>query len=77
LTLAPLRALGIVGLSLYLVHPFIKNILQGICVSFFGFKLINFSLFLATLFCSYLLAAYTFAHIERPGFLEKSNNNVK
>jgi peptidoglycan/LPS O-acetylase OafA/YrhL len=75
LTLAPLRALGIVGLSLYLVHPLIKNILQGISVSFFGFKLMNFPLFLATLFCSYLLAAYTYAHIEQPGFLCKPKNN--
>jgi peptidoglycan/LPS O-acetylase OafA/YrhL len=77
LTLAPLRALGIVGLSLYLVHPLIKNILQGISVFFFDFKLINFPLFQATLFCSYLLAAYTYTHIEQPGFLEKSTNNVK
>jgi peptidoglycan/LPS O-acetylase OafA/YrhL len=75
LTLAPLRALGIVGLSLYLVHPLIKNILQGVFVSFFNFKLINLPLFVATLACSYLLAAYTYSHIEQPGFLEKSKNS--
>jgi peptidoglycan/LPS O-acetylase OafA/YrhL len=77
LTLAPLRALGIVGLSLYLVHPLIKNILQGASVFFFNFKLINFPLFLATLACSYLLAAYTYSHIEQPGFLQKSTDNLK
>ncbi len=72
LTLAPLRELGTVGLSLYLVHPVVKNLLERFCLTYFDYKLKNFSLFLATLGCSYILARYTFTHIEHPGFLEKS-----
>ncbi len=75
LTLAPLRELGTVGLSLYLVHPMVKNLIDGFCNMYFGYKLKNFSLFLATLGCSYLLARYTFKHIEQPGFLEKGAIN--
>ena len=70
LTLAPLRELGRVGLSLYLVHPMVKNMIDGFCSMYFGYKLRNFALFLATLTCSYILARYTFSHIEQPGFLE-------
>jgi peptidoglycan/LPS O-acetylase OafA/YrhL len=75
LTLAPLRELGTVGLSLYLVHPMVKNLIDGFSSMYFGYKLKNFPLFLATLGCSYLLARYTFKHIEQPGFLEKSSKN--
>lgn len=75
LTLVPLRELGTVGLSLYLVHPMVKNLIDGFCNMYFGYKLKNFSLFLATLGCSYLLARYTFKHIEQPGFLEKGAIN--
>lgn len=72
LTLAPLRELGTVGLSLYLVHPIVKNLIDGFSTMYFGHKLKNIPLFLATLLCSYILARYTFSHIEQPGFLEKS-----
>jgi peptidoglycan/LPS O-acetylase OafA/YrhL len=71
LTLAPLRELGVVGLSLYLVHPLVKKIVDGFSTLYFDYKLKNFSLFLATLVCSYALARYTYIHIERPGFQEK------
>jgi peptidoglycan/LPS O-acetylase OafA/YrhL len=75
LTLAPLRELGTVGLSLYLVHPMVKNLIDSFCSMYFGYKLKNFSLLLATLGCSYLLSRYTFKHIEQPGFLEKAAKN--
>jgi len=74
LTLAPLRELGTVALSLYLVHPLVKNAIDGILVSYFGGKLTNIPLFLATLGSSYILARYTFAHIEQPGFMGKKTN---
>lgn len=74
LTLAPLRELGIVGLSLYLVHPLVKKILDGFFILYFDYKLKNLPLFLATLAGSYLLARYTYNHIERPGFQEKQKS---
>jgi peptidoglycan/LPS O-acetylase OafA/YrhL len=73
LTLAPLRELGKVGLSLYLVHPLVKSIIDTFCTMYLGGKMKNLALFLATLALSYLVARYTFGHIEQPGFLERSH----
>ena len=72
LCLAPFRELGRVGLSLYLVHPLVKNLIDDVCISFLGNKAKNSVLFFLTLVLSYILAKYTFTHIERPGFFEKS-----
>ncbi len=66
LTLAALRELGRVGLSLYLVHPVVKGLVDMVTMSYFGGKLRNLPLFLTTLGLSYLLARYTFRHIEQP-----------
>ncbi len=71
LSTTPLRELGKVGLSLYLVHPSIKILVEGFANTYFGYQMKNFPLFLATLVCSYILARYTFSHIEQPGFFEK------
>ena len=72
LTMAALRELGKVGLSLYLLHPMVKSLIDNFCSMYFGYKLTNFSLLLATLGCTYILARYTFKHIEQPGFQEKT-----
>ncbi len=69
LTLAALRELGRVGLSLYLVHPLVKGLVDMVALSYFGGRLRNLPLFLATLGLSYLLARYTFRHIEQPALL--------
>lgn len=72
LIFAPLRELGKVGLSLYLVHPLVKNIIDTFSIMYLGGKVKNLPLFLATLALSYLLARYTYRYIEEPGFLERS-----
>ncbi len=71
LRFSPMRELGKVGLSLYLVHPAIKSLVESFAITFYGYKMTALPLFLATLVCSYILARYTFGHIEQPGFLEK------
>lgn len=71
LVLAPWRELGKIGLSLYLVHPLVKNLIDTASTMYLGGKLRNFPLFLATLTLSYFLARYTFNHIEQPGFRER------
>ena len=75
LVLAPLRELGKVGLSLYLVHPLVKNLIDTASIMYLGGKMKNLLLFLATLALSYILARYTFNHIEQPGFLERSRHH--
>ena len=72
LTMAPLRELGTVGLSLYLLHPMVKSLIESFLSMYFDYKLSNFPLLLATLGCTYILARYTFKHIEQPGFQEKT-----
>ena len=64
----PLRAIGTVGFSLYLVHPLVMKIVQNISILFFDQKLMNFSLFMATLVASYFLARFTYIYIEKPIF---------
>ena len=73
LTLVPFRELGAVGLSLYLVHPIIKNLIDNFCIMIVGYKIKNAPLFLATLLCSYIIAKGTFTSIEQPCFLEKTS----
>jgi peptidoglycan/LPS O-acetylase OafA/YrhL len=70
------KELGKVGLSLYLVHPLVKSVIDNFSTMYLGGKMKNLPLFLATLALSYLLAHYTFRHIEQPGFLERSHRDA-
>ena len=72
LSLGPFRELGRVGLSLYLVHPLVKNVIEEVSIIYFGYKIRNLALFVITLGCSYILARYTFTHIEQPAFQDKT-----
>ncbi len=62
-----LRSLGIVSLSLYLVHPLMKIIAQDFFLTYFDFKLTGFPLFLSTISISYFVSYYTYNWIESPG----------
>ena len=69
LTFAPLRALGLIGLSVYLVHPLIKIIASDFALTYFNYPLVSFGLFLATLCGSTILGVLTYTFIEKPGLL--------
>jgi peptidoglycan/LPS O-acetylase OafA/YrhL len=62
----PLRALGIVGLSLYLLHPLVANMLTEAAATYAGVALQGGMRFAATLPATYLLACWTYGAIERP-----------
>lgn len=68
LTLQPLREIGLVSFSLYLLHPLVKNLVSEFFLLYFDKKLQNFSLFLATLGVSFLIAKLSYLFIERPAF---------
>ena len=68
LTFKPFRAIGVMGLSLYLFHPIVKKITEDLFLYFLDVKLRNFPLFLLTLVFSYLLSAYTYANMEKPSW---------
>ncbi len=68
LCLRPLRALGIVSLSLYLVHPLVLQMFRTAMPLYFGSTMTSVRAFVATLLGSYLLACISYALIERPFF---------
>lgn len=61
----PLRGLGIISLSLYLLHPLVKTLVDTFLFHYTGRHLQGFPLFLATVAGSTLLAAWTYTRIER------------
>lgn len=62
----PLRAIGVVSLSLYLFHPLVINFLLKGRMHYFGESFSGISLFLCTLSLSYMLACFSYAYIEKP-----------
>lgn len=70
-SILPFRAVGIVGFSFYLLHPFVLWSLQGFLDKLSGSQLNSLPmLFIAGTF-SYILASFTYSLIERP-FLIKN-----
>ena len=66
LSFVPLRAVGVVSFSLYLFHPLVYNVLRKALPYYSGHSYVGFSMFLATLCVSYLVACITYTYIERP-----------
>ncbi|OQX19789.1 MAG: hypothetical protein BWK76_03525 [Desulfobulbaceae bacterium A2] len=71
LCLKPLRAIGVVSLSLYLVHPLVLQMCRTGLSQYFGRTLAAFPAFVVTLSGGYLLACITYALIERPFFARR------
>lgn len=68
LTFKPFRAIGVMGLSIYLFHPIVKILVEDVFLSLLNAKPRNFALFLSTLTVSYLLSTYTYANMEKPSW---------
>jgi peptidoglycan/LPS O-acetylase OafA/YrhL len=62
----PLRALGLVSLSLYLLHPLVLQIINKGILFYTGNHPSELLLFFSTLCVSYLIACVTYTYIERP-----------
>lgn len=62
----PLRALGIVGFSFYLLHPQVISCVRAISTYFTNYYPTGFVLFLMSGVMTYLLSAFTYSYIERP-----------
>ena len=62
----PLRALSLVSFSVYIFHTLILDILRKGAELYCGRHLTGASLFILTLFWSYLFACVTYSLIERP-----------
>jgi len=70
-SIAPLRAIGIVGYSYYLIHPLIMKILMELSLEYFNYQLLHARLFLATAIISWLVSLFTYSLIERPFLLKR------
>ena len=62
----PLRALGLVSFSLYLVHPIIMQVLQKSILHYTDYCLSGPFLFMITLLVSYVCACVSYSFIEKP-----------
>ncbi|MGI9537627.1 MAG: acyltransferase family protein [Desulfocapsaceae bacterium] len=69
----PLRAVGLVGFSFYLVHPMMISVVRGISTYFTDYYPIEIPLFIMAGLASYALSAFTYSYIERP-FIKASRN---
>lgn len=72
----PLRAVGIVGFSFYLLHPQVISCVRGVSKYFTGYYPTGFILFLMSGAMTYLLSVFTYSYIERP-FIALAQNNRK
>lgn len=70
----PFRAVGLVGLSFYLLHPMIINFVRTEVQDYFNFRLSGLPMFAAAGVLTYILAVFTYTYIERP-FLKSAVNS--
>jgi peptidoglycan/LPS O-acetylase OafA/YrhL len=66
----PLRAVGLVGFSFYLLHPLLLSLYKEIIQYYFHIQPGNMLKFVAVGVASYLVSTFTYTYIERP-FLGK------
>ncbi len=72
----PLRAVGLVGFSFYLVHPMMISVVRGISTYFTDYYPIEIPLFIMAGLASYALSTFTYSYIERP-FIKDSRSPAK
>ena len=72
----PLRAVGIVGFSFYLLHPQVISVVRGLSTYFTSYYPTGIILFLTSGIVTYLLSVFTYSYIERP-FIALAQNRGK
>ncbi|MHB8788719.1 MAG: acyltransferase family protein [Desulfobulbaceae bacterium] len=66
LAFLPLRAIGLVSFSIYILHPMVMLVLRKGVSQYFGLSLSDFPLFVCTLAATYVASCVTYMYIERP-----------
>lgn len=72
LSYTPLRAIGLVGYSFYLIHPIIISLVGGMWEHYLGVKMGLELRFVLVLIVTYAISALTYTYIERP-FLKRAS----
>ncbi len=67
----PLRAIGLVGFSFYLLHVKSLGMIKTVCKQIFDYKIEGLPLFAVAIVATYCFAALTYSYIERP-FMRRS-----
>jgi peptidoglycan/LPS O-acetylase OafA/YrhL len=62
----PLRAVGLVGFSFYLLHPNLMGFCRSLSQYYFNYNLQGIQMFMVAGFATYLLSIFTYTYIERP-----------
>ena len=62
----PLRAVGLVGYSFYLLHPMMISCVRATTVYFADYYLVGITLFIISGIATYLISIFTYSYIERP-----------
>ncbi len=75
MTFYPLRAVGLVGFSFYLLHPMIITFVRTEIQDYFGVRLSGLPMFFLVGAITYIIAAFTYTYIERP-FLKSATPPV-
>ena len=66
LAFLPLRAIGLVSFSIYILHPLVMQVVRKGINLYFGLSLNDLPLFVCTLFATYIASCITYVYIERP-----------
>lgn len=66
LALLPLRAIGLVSFSMYILHPLVMQVIRKGINLYFGVLLNDLLLFVCTLTATYIASCITYVYIERP-----------
>ena len=75
LNLLPLKAIGIVGYSFYLLHPKLIDCVRATTLYFWDYYPTGLSIFLLAGIATYLVTLFTYSYIERP-FIKKPPSPV-
>ena len=70
MNLLPLKAIGIVGYSFYLLHPKLIDCVRATTLYFWDYYPTGITIFLLAGFATYLVTLFTYSYIERP-FIKK------
>jgi peptidoglycan/LPS O-acetylase OafA/YrhL len=68
MSFSPLRAVGLVGFSFYLLHPLLLSFYLKVSNYYFHVKPSSISIFIATGISTYFISTFTYTYIERPFF---------
>ncbi len=67
-----LRSFGILGFSVYLIHPLLLDVLMRFSTYYFDYTLLGVRLFVATMLASWVVGTFTYNLIEYPFLLKRS-----